>query len=202
MIYGYARVSSGDQNLSRQLEAFKKLGIEQKNIFADKKSGKDFERKNYRRLLKKLKDGDLFVIKSIDRLGRNYDAIIEEWSRITGKLGADILVLDMPLLDTRTKSDTLVGKFISDIVLQVLSFVAENERNNIRSRQAEGIRLAKAQGVKFGRPPREYTQEFIQTAKGYKQKSVPIADALLLLKTSKTNFYYHVKKLDALGLLG
>lgn len=201
MIYGYARVSGSDQNLSRQLEAFRRFGIEQKNIFSDKMSGKDFERKNYRRLLKKLKNGDLLVVKSIDRLGRNYDAIIDEWSRITVKLGADILVLDMPLLDTRTKADTLVGKFISDIVLQVLSFVAENERDNIRSRQAEGIRLAMAQGVKFGRPPREYTQEFIRTAKGYKQKSVPLTDALLLLKSSKTNFYYHVKKLDALGLL-
>lgn len=201
MIYGYARVSCGDQNLRRQLEAFEKFGIEPKNIFADKKSGKDFERNNYRRLLKKMINGDLLVVKSIDRLGRNYDAIIEEWSRITGKLGADILVLDMPLLDTRTKADTLVGRFISDIVLQVLSFVAENERDNIRSRQADGIRLAKAQGVKFGRPPRAYSQEFIETAKGYAQNSVPLPDALLLLKTSKTNFYYHVRKLKAEGLL-
>lgn len=201
MNYGYARVSGSDQNLSRQLEAYRRFGIEQKNIFSDKMSGKDFERKNYRRLLKKLKNGDLLVVKSIDRLGRNYDAIIYEWSRITVKLGADILVLDMPLLDTRSKADTLVGKFISDIVLQVLSFVAENERDNIRSRQAEGIRLAMAQGVKFGRPPREYSQEFILTAKGYKQKSVPLSDALLLLKTSKTNFYYHVNKLDAQSFL-
>lgn len=201
MIYGYARVSGNDQNLSRQLEAFDNYGIDTANVFADKMSGKNFERKNYKRLLKKLKAGDLVVVKSIDRLGRNYDGIIEEWSRITSTIGADILVLDMPLLDTQTKTGTLVGKLISDIVLQVLSFVAENERENIRSRQEEGIRLAKIHGVKFGRPLREYSLEFIQTAKGYKEKNVPLMDALLLLKTSKSNFYYHVKKLDTQGFL-
>ncbi|MDE6585287.1 MAG: recombinase family protein, partial [Clostridia bacterium] len=126
--YAYARVSARDQNLDRQIATFTELGIDESRIFSDKKSGKDFERKEYKRLLKKLKCGDLLVIKSIDRLGRNYDQIITEWAHITNTVGADILVLDMPLLDTRTKADTLVGKFITDIVLKVLSFVAENER--------------------------------------------------------------------------
>lgn len=150
--YAYARVSARDQNLVRQIEAFQAFDVDKKNIYSDKKSGKDFERKNYLRLLRKLKKGDLLVIKSIDRLGRNYKMITEEWRRITNEIEADILVLDMPLLDTRAKSDSLIGKFISDIVLQVLSFVAENERENIRARQAEGIALAKARGVRFGRP--------------------------------------------------
>lgn len=157
MTYAYARVSARDQNLTRQIEAFEKLGIPKDCIFCDKKSGKNFERKSYMRLIKRLKSGDLLVIKSIDRLGRNYDMIIEEWNRITNKIKANILVLDMPLLDTREKADTLVGKFISDIVLQVLSFVAENERENIRTRQAEGIAAAKRKGVRFGRPPMEYS---------------------------------------------
>lgn len=143
MTYAYARISSRDQNLDRQLSAFRSFGIPPKHIFCDKKSGKDFERKNYLRLIRKLKCGDLLVIKSIDRLGRSYDLIIEEWSRITNKILADILLLDMPLLDTRAKPCSLVGKFISDIVLQVLSFVAENERENTRARQAEGIAEAK-----------------------------------------------------------
>ena len=140
--YAYARVSARDQNLTRQIEAFLAFGIERKNIFCDKKSGKDFDRSGYLRMLSRLKAGDLVIIKSIDRLGRNYAMITEEWRRITKKLQADILVLDMPLLDTRGKADNLIGKFISDIVLQVLSFVAENERENIRTRQAEGIAAA------------------------------------------------------------
>lgn len=153
MNYAYARVSAKDQNLQRQIAAFCEFGIDKSRIFSEKKSGKDFERKEYKRLLKKLNCGDLLVIKSIDRLGRNYSQIIEEWIRITNIIGADLLVLDMPLLDTRTKTDTLVGKFISDIVLQVLSFVAENERESIKARQAEGIKNAHQKGVRFGRPP-------------------------------------------------
>lgn len=199
MIYAYARVSSIDQNLSRQFDAFKQFGIKPCNVYSDKRSGKDFERQNYGKLLKKLKKDDLLVIKSIDRLGRNYDAIINEWYKITNRLECDILVLDMPLLDTRTKDSTLVGKFISDIVLQVLSFVAENERVNIRLRQAEGIRLAKIQGKQFGRPPKEYTQEFIDIAIRYKQRSVSAEDALIKLNTSKSNFHHHLRKLNDLG---
>ena len=135
MTYAYARVSAKDQNLERQLAAFCEFGIAQDCVFAEKESGKDFEREEYKRLLKRLKEGDLLVIQSIDRLGRSYGRIIEEWHRITKEIGADILVLDMPLLDTRVRSDSLVGRFIADVVLQVLSFVAENEKRSGRGRQ-------------------------------------------------------------------
>lgn len=195
MIYAYARVSAKDQNLQRQIAAFREFGIENGSIFSEKKSGKDFERKEYKRLLKRLKAGDLLVIKSIDRLGRSYAQIIEEWNRITNTIGADILVLDMPLLDTRTKSDTLVGKFISDIVLQVLSFVAENERENIRIRQAEGIKAAKERGVRFGRPPHDYSEEFLSVAKDYLDKRIKLKTALRLLDMKQDNFFYHIRKI-------
>jgi len=194
-IYAYARVSSRDQNLQRQTAAFIEYGIDKSRIYSDKKSGKDFDRKEYKRLLKKLKSGDLLVIKSIDRLGRNYDQIIAEWAFITNTVGADILVLDMPLLDTRTKADTLVGKFISDIVLQVLSFVAENERENIRQRQADGIRLAKQNGVKFGRPRKQYSDEFILIATDYIHKRISSAEAMKVLGMRKDNFYYHIRQI-------
>ncbi len=193
--YGYARVSARDQNLQRQIAAFSEYGIEKSRIFSDKKSGKDFERKEYKKLIKKLKSGDLLVIKSIDRLGRNYDQIIAEWAYITNTIGADILVLDMPILDTRTKADTLVGKFISDIVLQVLSFVAENERANIRERQADGIRLAKQNGVKFGRPKRQYSTEFLSIATDYIHKRISSAEAMKVLGVRKDNFYYHIRQI-------
>lgn len=153
-VYSYVRVSSKDQHIDRQNEAFEKFANENQitsyQVFQDKQSGKDFERKGYQELLKVLERGDLVVIKSIDRLGRNYDLIIQEWTKITKTIGADIVVLDMPLLDTREKKNNLTGKFISDIVLQLLSYVAETERNNIKSRQAEGIKIAKEKGVKFG----------------------------------------------------
>lgn len=152
MIYAYIRVSTRHQNIDRQYEEIKALGIDDKYIYIDKESGKDFDRTKYQKLIKKLKKDDLLIVKSIDRLGRNYHMILEEWARITKTIGADIRVLDMPLLDTRIEGKNLVGKFISDIVLQVLSFVAENERINIKQRQAEGIRIAKEKGVKFGRP--------------------------------------------------
>lgn len=194
MIYGYARVSSRDQNLARQLEAFASFGIDNNHIFCDRKSGKDFERRNYLKLIKKLKCGDLLVIKSIDRLGRNYSMIMDEWGRITKNIQADVLVLDMPLLDTREKSDTLVGKFIADIVLQILSFVAENERENIRARQAEGIAAAKKNGVVFGRPKKVYTPEFIQTANDFQQKKITLSQALGETKMTAGNFYYHLHK--------
>ncbi len=194
-VYAYARVSSRDQNLERQLLAFYEFGIDNRCIYADKKSGKDFERIAYKRLLKKLKAGDLLVIKSIDRLGRNYDAIIKEWSHITDKIGANILVLDMPLLDTRTKNNTLVGKFISDVVLQVLSFVAENERENIKARQAEGIRIAKEKGVRFGRPKFIYSDDFLEVANDYLAKRIPARQAVKILGLSRQNFYYHINRL-------
>ena len=195
MIYAYARVSAKDQNLQRQIAAFCEFGIEKSRIFSEKKSGKDFERKEYKRLLQKLKGGDLLVIKSIDRLGRNYTQIIEEWNRISNIIGADILVLDMPLLDTRTKSDTLVGKFISDIVLQVLSFVAENEWENNKARQAEGIKIAREKGVRFGRPSFLYTDEFLTVADDYLCKRIKLRTALKLLNIKQDNFYYHIRKL-------
>lgn len=152
MIYAYIRVSTKHQNIDRQYEEIKTLDIDDKYIYIDKESGNDFDRTKYQKLIKKLKKDDLLVIKSIDRLGRNYHMILEEWARITKTIGADIKVLDMPLLDTRIEDKNLVGKFISDIVLQVLSFVAESERTNIKQRQMEGIRIAKEKGVKFGRP--------------------------------------------------
>lgn len=194
--YAYARVSAQDQNLARQLDAFSSYGVLPKHIYCDKKSGKDFDRENYLKLLKKLKKGDLLIIKSIDRLGRNYDAIIFEWNRITNQIHADILVIDMPLLDTRTKADTLVGKFISDIVLQILSFVAENERTAIKQRQMEGIAAAKLRGTKFGRPAKVYDEEFKSIVKQYKSKKLSLHDALTLSGLNRCNFYYHMRKLE------
>ncbi|HIS77367.1 MAG TPA: recombinase family protein [Candidatus Merdivicinus excrementipullorum] len=158
-IYGYIRVSTREQNEDRQLLALQELSIPQKNLFVDKQSGKDFERPQYRKMVRKLKKDDLLYIKSIDRLGRNYAEILEQWRILTKEKGIDIVVLDMPLLDTRRGKD-LMGTFLSDIVLQVLSFVAENERINIRQRQAEGIAAAKARGVRFGRPPKPLPENF------------------------------------------
>lgn len=162
-VYSYVRVSSKDQHIDRQNEAFIKWANEESindyQVFQDKQSGKDFERKGYQEMLSQLEKGDLVVIKSIDRLGRNYDLIIQEWTKITKTIGADIVVLDMPLLDTREKKNNLTGKFISDIVLQLLSYVAETERVNIKQRQKEGIAIAKQNGVKFGRENKIQDQE-------------------------------------------
>ena len=158
-IYGYVRVSTRDQNEDRQLVALSELQVPKKNIFIDKQSGKDFERPRYKKLLRKMKKDDLLYIKSIDRLGRNYNEIQEQWRILTKDKDVDIVVLDMPLLDTRRGKD-LMGTFLSDIVLQVLSFVAENERINIRQRQAEGIAAAKAKGVRFGRVPKPLPENF------------------------------------------
>ena len=158
-IIGYIRVSSRDQNETRQLLALQELHIPRKNIFVDKQSGKDFKRPQYKKLVRKLKKDDILYIKNIDRLGRNYAEILEQWRILTKDKGIDIIVLDMPLLDTRRDKD-LMGTFLSDIVLQVLSFVAENERANIHQRQAEGIAAAKARGVRFGRPPSSLPEGF------------------------------------------
>ena len=161
VVYGYIRVSSRDQNEERQLIALKEVGVADKNIYLDKQSGKDFDRPKYKRLLRKIKKDVVLYIKSIDRLGRNYEEIQNQWRILTKEKGIDIVVLDMPLLDTRRGKD-LMGTFLSDIVLQVLSFVAENERINIRQRQAEGIAAAKARGVRFGRPPKSLPENFYQ----------------------------------------
>ena len=158
-VYGYVRVSTREQNEDRQLIAMEGLSIPEKNIYIDKQSGKDFDRPQYKKLVRRLKKDDLLYIKSIDRLGRNYEEIQNQWRVLTKEKGVDIVVLDMPLLDTRRGKD-LVGTFLSDIVLQVLSFVAENERTNIRQRQAEGIAAAKAKGIRFGRPPRPLPENF------------------------------------------
>jgi DNA invertase Pin-like site-specific DNA recombinase len=157
---GYARVSSKDQNLARQLAALKKAGIPKNLIFTDKQSGKDFERPGYKRLVRRLKDGDELYIKSIDRLGRNYDEIIDQWRFLTKTKNIDVIVLDFPLLDTRKSNNGLTGKFIADLTLQILSYVAQIERENTRQRQLEGIREARKRGVRFGRPRREIPKEF------------------------------------------
>ncbi len=170
-IYGYVRVSTREQNEDRQLIALREIGVENKNIFLDKQSGKDFDRPQYKKLLRKLKKDDLLYIKSIDRLGRNYEEILQQWRLLTKDKGIDIVVLDMPLLDTRRGKD-LMGTFLSDIVLQVLSFVAENERTNIRQRQAEGIAAAKARGVKFGRPPKPLPEGFHDAYQRWKRGEI------------------------------
>ncbi len=169
--YGYVRVSTREQNEGRQLIAMEELSIPVKNIFLDKQSGKDFERPEYKRLIKKLKPDDLLYIKSIDRLGRNYEKILEQWRLLTKEKQIDIVVLDMPLLDTRRGKD-LMGTFLSDIVLQVLSFVAENERANIHQRQAEGIAAAKARGVRFGRPPSPLPENYHSAYQRWKSGSI------------------------------
>ncbi len=166
--YGYVRVSSRDQNEERQLEALQKYGISQKNIFIEKQSGKDFNRPVYAKMIKKIKSGDLLVIKSIDRLGRNYQEIQGQWQFLTKKKGIDICVLDMPLLNTRTERDDLTSIFIADMVLQILSYVAETERAAIKQRQAEGIAVAKAKGMKFGRREIPIPDNFIQVRDEWK----------------------------------
>ena len=194
MIYAYIRVSTKHQNIDRQYEEIKALDIDDKYIYIDKESGKDFNRNNYQKLIKKLKKDDLLIIKSIDRLGRNYRMILEEWARITKTIGADIKVLDMPLLDTRIEGKNLVGKFISDIVLQVLSFVAENERINIKQRQAEGIRIAKEKGVKFGRPKATLQPNTIDILDKYINKELTNILAARLIGVSRGTFFRLVKE--------
>ncbi len=168
---GYARVSTINQNEDRQILELLAFGVLQKNIYTDKQSGRDFNRPEYMRMLRRLKRNDLLVIKSIDRLGRNYTEILNEWKLITEKKGADIVVLDMPLLNT-AKSKDLLGTFISDLVLQLLSFVAENERTSIRQRQAEGIAAARLRGVKFGRPPKPVPENFEENYRLWKNKKI------------------------------
>ena len=175
-IYGYVRVSTREQNEDRQLIALREMAVPVQNIFMDKQSGKDFNRPQYQKLVKTLKPDDLLYIKSIDRLGRNYEEIQKQWRSLTKEKGIDIVVLDMPLLDTRRGKD-LMGTFLSDIVLQVLSFVAENERTNIRQRQAEGIAAAKAKGVRFGRPPRPLPESYHSAYRRWKNREISGTEA-------------------------
>ena len=199
MIYAYIRVSTKHQNIDRQYEEIKALDIDDRYIYIDRESGKDFDRTKYQKLIKKLKKDDLLIIKSIDRLGRNYHMILEEWSRITKTIGADIKVLDMPLLDTRIEGKNLVGKFISDIVLQVLSFVAENERTNIKQRQAEGIRIAKEKGVKFGRPKAILPPNTNEILDKYINKEINNIEAAKLIGISRGTFFRLVKERKSLN---
>ena len=171
--YGYVRVSTREQNEDRQMIAMRKMGVPEANIFMDKQSGKDFDRPQYKRLIRRMKRDDLLYIKSIDRLGRNYEEIQNQWRYLTKDKGIDIYVIDMPLLDTRRYKD-LVGTFVSDIVLQVLSFVSENERTNIRQRQAEGIAAAKARGVRFGRPPVSLPENFHEVYRRWRDKEISV----------------------------
>lgn len=176
MIYGYIRVSTREQNEDRQRIALDAAGIESKRIFMDKQSGKDFDRPQYKCMLHKLRKEDVLYIKSIDRLGRNYGEILDQWRMLTKEMGVDIVVLDMPLLDTRRGKD-LIGTFLSDIVLQLLSFVAENERAAIRQRQAEGIAAAKARGVRFGRPPKPLRENFCENYQRWKAMVITCTEA-------------------------
>ncbi len=187
-IYGYARVSSKDQNLDRQLDALAEFGVAADMVFADKASGKDFERPEYKRLMSVMEPGDVMVVKSIDRLGRNYDEIIEEWRNITKRMGCAIVVLDMPLLDTRESKGSVTGVFISDLVLQLLSYVAQVERDNIRQRQAEGIASAKARGVRFGRPPIKRPKSYGKTKGAFLSGEITRKEAANRLKVSITTF--------------
>lgn len=193
MQYGYIRVSATDQNLDRQLIALKNAGVETKRIFVDKLSGKDFNRPNYKRLIKRLKRGDLLYIVSIDRLGRNYTEIQEQWRMLIHDKQVDICVLDMPLLDTRNKKD-LMGTFVAELVLQILSFVAENERANIRKRQAEGIAAAKVRGVQFGRPKIVLPDDFVDIVYAWKRRELTLNDILQRYPISRTTFYRRAKE--------
>ena len=194
-VYGYVRVSTKDQNEERQLEAMRQLHIMEKNIFIEKLSGKDFNRPVYQELLKKLKKDDILYVKSIDRLGRNYEEILEQWRILTKEKKIDIIVLDMPLLDTRMGKD-LMGTFLSDIVLQILSFVAENERNNIKQRQAEGIAVATAKGVRFGRPPKPLPENFRGVYLEWKTGKITGVVAANACNMPMSTFLYKVKKYE------
>ena len=195
MEYGYARVSTKEQNELRQLIALREFGLTDRAIFVDKQSGKDFERPQYRRLVRRLRRDDLLYVKSIDRLGRNYSEILEQWRMLTKEKGVDIAVLDMPLLDTRRGKD-LMGTFLSDIVLQVLSFVAENERDNIRQRQAEGIAAAKARGVRFGRPPLPLPDNFHMLHQAWRGQKITLRQAARACGMPTGTFYSKAIKLE------
>lgn len=192
-VYGYVRVSSTDQNEDRQIIALREAAVPRKNIFMDKQSGKDFDRPSYKKLVRKLKAGDLLYILSIDRLGRNYEEIQRQWRALTKEIGVDICVLDMPLLDTRNGKD-LMGTFIADLVLQILSFVAQSERENIRKRQAEGIAAAKAKGVKFGRPGKKMPDDFGEIVHEWEQKRLSFEEVLNKCSMSKATFYRRLRE--------
>lgn len=194
-IYGYMRVSSKEQNEDRQKIALTEMGVPENNIYMDKQSGKDFERTQYKRLLRKLNENSVLYIKSIDRLGRNYGELNEQWRIITKEKKADIVVIDMPLLDTRREKN-LLGTFISDVVLALLSYVAENERTNIKHRQAEGIAAAKARGVKFGRPPLPIPENFYQMHKDWRAGKITMEEAAKACNMCPKTFYSKAVKYE------
>lgn len=187
-VYGYVRVSSVDQNEDRQLVAMNENNVPHGNVYIDKRSGKDFERPQYKKLIKRLNKGDLLYILSIDRLGRNYEDIQKQWRMLTKNIGIDICVIDMPLLDTRNGKD-LMGTFIADLVLQILSFVAQSERENIKKRQTQGIAAAKAKGVKFGRPESPTPDNFDEIIKEWDSGKLSTIDALKICNMSESTFY-------------
>ena len=191
--YGYARVSSQDQNEDRQMLALQAVGVPEERVYVDKQSGKDFERPQYRRLVRRLRAGDVVYILSIDRLGRNYEEIQRQWRNLTKEIGADICVIDMPLLDTRNGKD-LMGTFIADLVLQILSFVAQSERENIKKRQAQGIAAAKARGVRFGRPEAPLPEDFPAIAAAWEQGKLPFAEAVRQCHVSEATFYRRLRE--------
>lgn len=190
--YGYARVSSIDQNEDRQLIALRNRDVEDDHIFIDKQSGRSFERPQYKRMITKLKQGDLLYIVSIDRLGRNYEEVQNQWRFLTKEKGIDVCVIDMPLLDTRQGKD-LMGTFIADLVLQILSFVAQSERENIRKRQKEGIAAAKAKGVRFGRPEKPVPENFEAIVNEWEKKKISFQEALRQCDMSEATFYRKLK---------
>lgn len=194
-IYGYARVSSKDQNEARQIIALSQFPVKKENIYIDKFSGKDFDRPKYSELIKILKEQDILVIKEIDRLGRNYEEILEQWRVITKEIKADIVVLDMPLLDTRTRKENLTGTFIADLVLQILSYAAETERQSIKQRQREGIEAAKKRGVKFGRPCIPVPEEFYDLKEKWLNKKITSREAATTINVSQDTFlrWVHLK---------
>lgn len=192
--YGYVRVSSTDQNEERQIAAMAKREIPEENVFRDKQSGKDFERPQYKKMLKALKSGDTLYILSIDRLGRNYGEIQNQWRILTKKIGIDICVLDMPLLDTRQGKD-LMGTFIADLVLQILSFAAQNERENIKKRQADGIAAAKTRGVKFGRPDISAPYDFADIVNRWEKGTITLKNVLKICGMSRSTFYRRRREL-------
>ena len=196
--YGYVRVSSQDQNEDRQLIALREKLVDPKQTFIDKQSGKDFDRPQYKKMLKKLKAGDLLYVLSIDRLGRNYEEIQRQWRTLTKDIGIDICVIDMPLLDTRNGKD-LMGTFIADLVLQILSFVAQSERENIKKRQAEGIAAARARGVHLGRPSKETPDDFAQIVKDWESGKIMFDEALKRSGLTETTFYRRRRELKGTG---
>lgn len=187
-MYGYVRVSSKDQCEARQVLALREFEVPERNIYMDKMSGKDFNRPQYRRMVRRLRAGDVLVVKSIDRLGRNYEEILEEWRMLTKKREVAVVVLDMPLLDTRTSGRNLTGVFVADLVLQILSYVAQTERENIRQRQKEGIAAAKQRGVKFGRPKKQVPEEFARLREKWMDKEMTSREAAKCLGISQNTF--------------